>query len=98
MAFDFSQITGVASGLWESLSEGATQYVDAIVKAKVTDVSEAKADVDNLKVAEPEKGQRADGSTIVVPASSGAFMGFDRNTLLLGAAFTLGVILVAKRL
>jgi hypothetical protein len=50
---------------WESLSEGAGTVFDGYVSLEKAKQQEALKDPEVLKAAEPTKGTRTDGSTIV---------------------------------
>ena len=101
MAFDFGAIGArlgdLGNGLIDSISEGAGQIIDAYASAESQNIKEAKTNTETLKTIEPEKGQRTDGSTIVAPTAAAptTFM-VDQKTMLIGVAFVVGLIVVAR--
>lgn len=86
------------SDAWESVSEGAVQYIDSTIDAQVANQQEAAKDPELLNQLEPEKGKRTDGSTIVEqPAPKTLINGVDNTWLLVGGAVVLvGVVALAR--
>lgn len=104
----WESLVGIADGLIESVGEGVTQVLDGRVDLEVQKLQETRKDPDVLKSVEPVKATRTDGSTIVgntnkageVIAPKPAFMGVDKQTLMIGGgvltALILGVAFVVR--
>ena len=94
----WEDLLNFGEGAWESISEGAVQYVDNLVDSQVTNQQEAGKDPEVLNQLEPEKAQRTDGSTIVEqPAPQQLVNGIDNTWLLVGGAVLLvGVVALAR--
>jgi len=82
------------------VGDGITETVDGFVSVDTPEVKEQRKDPAVLKAAEPQKGQRTDGSTIVAaraPQGSAVspIMGFDQTTLMIGGGILVALLVVS---